>query len=299
MAVTTGTYMNLTPTSPHYKRSLVLLAPLGVNPGAPFTDVVGDREVYDTMLAAMQKFRGQVYCLEGNLSLSDLSADGRHVQAVDTESWHLLTLNEQGAIAACGRLVLHREDVGFDDLLVAHTALAHCERWGRLLRWAVEERMLAARRRGIRFAEIGGWAVSRALRCSTEAVRMLVAGFALGLALGGVAGISTANAGNHSAAILRRIGGESLMAGETPIPKFYEPQYRRDLEILYLDSFHPNPRYEAPIQECREALEAVTVISSGQGVRGVAAYAQEFPSTFLAAPSTKPAFVANFLSHPA
>ncbi len=288
--------MNLTPTSPHYKRSLLLLAPREANPGAPFTDVVGDREVYDTMLSAMQKFRGQVYHSEGNLSLSDLSADGRHIQAVDTASWHLLTLDEQGTIAACGRMILHHEDASFEELLVAHCALAHSERWGRPLRWAIKERMLEARRRGIRFVEIGGWAVSRALRCSTEAVRMLVAGFALGQVLGGVAGISTANAGNHSAAILRRIGGESLISGEILIPKFYEPQYRRELEILYLDSSQPNPRYEDAIRECRRALETVTVISSGQGV---AACAQKVPSTLLTGPSTKSVFIANFLSHPA
>jgi hypothetical protein len=253
--------MNLTPRSAHYNRFLVLLAPMGEHPPS-FVDVTGNRNIYDRELAAMQKFRGQVYLSEGNLTPSDLSADGRHVQAIDLKSWHLLTLDEHGSVAACGRLVLPRPDASFDELVVSHSSLAHSQEWGYLLRRAVEEQMQATRQRGMRFVELGGWAVARELRCSSEAVRLVVAGYALAQILGAVVGITTADAENQSSSILSRFGGVPLAAGNTPFPTFYEEQYHRKLKILCLDSARLNPRYEAHIQDCRSALETVAVISS-------------------------------------
>jgi hypothetical protein len=254
--------MDLSPRSFDCNRSLILLAPFGVRPTPRFVDLVGDRRIFDNVLAAMQRFRGEVYVSEGHLSPSELSFGGRHIHAADSKSWHLLTLDEHGSVAACGRLVLHPHDAGFPDLLVSHSALAHSERWGCHLRRVVEGQIQSTRVRGIQFAELGGWAVARQLRCTTEAVRLVLAGYALGQILGGVAGLSTANTENHSSSILRRIGGIPLATDETPFPPFYEPQYRRKLEILRLDSFRPNPRYETWIQECRAALERVTVICS-------------------------------------
>jgi Acetyltransferase (GNAT) domain len=288
--------MNLTPQSAHHNRSLVLLAPMGEHPTC-FTDVIGDRNVYDSVLAAMQRFRGQVYMSEGNFGPSELSPDGRHVQAVDAKSWHLLTLEEHGAVAACGRLVLHRPDANFDELVVSHSSLAHSQEWGYLLRRVVEEQMQATRRRGMRFAELGGWAVSRELRCSTEAVRLVLAGYALGQILGGVAGISTADAENQSSSILTRIGGVPLAAGDTPFPNFYETQYQRKLKVLYLDSSRPNPRYETHIGECLAALKMVTVISSVP-----ATHARQQTSAHLARnvfTHTVLGTVTKFSSHPA
>jgi hypothetical protein len=244
-----------------HNRALILVAPFGVEPNF-FGDVIGSRRVYDAALGEMQRFRGQVYVSEGNLSSADLSPDGRHVQAADSKSWHLLTLDEQGSVGACGRILVHRSNASFRELLVSHCALARCEGWGYLLQRAVEEQIQSTRQQGMQFAEIGGWAVDRSLRCTTEALRLLMAGYALGQLLGGVIGITTANTGHHSSSILRRIGGVPLTTGNIPFPKFYEPQYRAEIEILCLDSFRMNPHFQQYMRECVTALETATVISS-------------------------------------
>jgi hypothetical protein len=258
--------MRLSPGSSSRGRALLLLAPFGKETTS-FVDVIGDREVHGSVLAEMQRFRGQVYVEEGNLDPSDLTADGRHLQPADQESWHLLTLDENGAVAACGRVLIHRPGAPFSDLLVSHTALAHSDGWGYLLQQAVEEQAQFTRLQGMHFAEIGGWAVARHLRCTTEAVRLVLAGFALGQLLGGVAGISTADAENHSSSILRRIGGTPLSVGEITFPAFYEPQYRRKLEILCMDSFFLNPPFDRHVRDCLAELEAATVISSVSALR--------------------------------
>jgi hypothetical protein len=211
----------------------------------------------------MQRFRAHVYLSEGNLTPEDLTPDGRHFQPVDYNSWHLLTINEHGSVAACGRLGFHAPEAGFFDLLVSHCALAHSKRWGAALRAAVEEEMRSAWQEGKQFGELGGWAVVRDLRCSTEAIRMLLTGYALSQAVGGARGISTVDVCNHSSSILRRIGGAPLRNGQTELPSFYEPQYRRDLEVLRFDSSRPNQRYAEHIQQCRQALETVPVVGSG------------------------------------
>lgn len=259
-------------------RALILLAPFGVDPDS-FVDVIGGRQIYDSVLGEMQRFRGRVYVNEGNLEASELSADGRHTQAADPRSWHLLTINEEGSVAACSRILIHSHNVAFRDLVLSHCALAQSECWGYLLRRAVEEQIQSSRQRGMRFAEIGGWAVDRELRCTTEAVRMVMAGYALGQLLGGVAAVSTVNMQHHSSSILRRIGGMPLSAGEVPFPSFYEPQYRAELEILCLNSFQPNPVFQRYIREGLAALRTATVISS---VRAIKPIRQDFvPDVYL------------------
>jgi hypothetical protein len=230
---------------------------------ARFAHVHPDGQLYENILCEMQKFRGLVYLSEGNLTPEDLTPDGRHFQLADYSSWHLLTIDERGCVAACGRLVFHGAEAGFSELLVSHCALAHSKRWGSALRAAVEDELRSAREEGKQFAELGGWAIARDLRCSTEAVRMVLAGYALGQALGGARGISTVDVCNHSSSILRRIGGSPLSTGETELPSFYEPKYRRDLEVLRFDSSQPSQRYADHIRQCREALESVPVIASG------------------------------------
>jgi hypothetical protein len=258
--------MRLSPGSSSGGRALLLLAPFGKETTS-FVEVIGDREVYGGVLAEMQRFRGQTYVSDGYLEASDLTADGRHLQPADQESWHLLTLDEHGAVAACGRVLIHRPGASFSDLLVSHSALAHSDGWGYLLQQAVEEQAQLTRLQGMHFAEIGGWAVAQNLRCTTEAVRLVLAGFALGQLLGGVAGISTANTGHHSSSILRRIGGTPLSVGEIAFPSFYEPQYRAELEILSMDSFRLNRPYDRYVRDCLAEIETATVISSVPAMR--------------------------------
>lgn len=253
--------MNLTPRSVNLTRRLFLLAPPGRLPFHSH-EIAADADLHADTLARIQRFRGGVYVAEGNLTAAELSCDGRHVQAADSKSWHLFTMNAANEVEACGRVLPHPENASYEDLGVAQSSLAESKEWGPVLREAVERELRAARRRGVWFVEIGGWAVSRRLRCTTEAVRMCLAGFAFCEAIGGTIGLGTANTGHHSAAILRRMGGRPLASAGEPIPRYYEPKYRAELEILRFDSAKPDPRYAAHIGRCAHALSGVTVIAA-------------------------------------
>lgn len=253
--------MNLIPQSGNVMRRLFLLAPPGQVPFR-FREVAADADLHADALARVQQFRGEVYVEEGNLTSENLAFGGRHVQAADDKSWHLFTMNGRNEVEACGRLLPHPENVDYGDLSVAHSSLAESKEWGPVLREAVEEEIHIARRRGVRFVEFGGWAVSRRLRCTTEAVRMCVAWYALCQAIGGTIGLGTANTGHHSSAILRRMGGRPLAKAGEPIPRYYEPRYHAELEILRFDSAEPNPRYAAQIERCVHALGTVTVVTA-------------------------------------
>jgi hypothetical protein len=242
----------------------MLLAPRGECPAAEFDDVRGEAQLYENILARVQRFRGSVYTAEGNLVPTDLSPDGRHQQPGDGRSWHLLTVDRADSIMACARLLFHEPGAAFSELMVSHCALARSKTWRRMFREAVEALMSAARRRGMRFAELGGWAIARDFRCTTEAARMVLAGYALGEKLGGVLGISTVNLDHGSASILRRMGGECLMSDSGPFPPFFEPQYRANLEILCFDSSRASVPYDSYVSDCRTALQAVMVTASGQ-----------------------------------
>jgi hypothetical protein len=250
--------MNLLPGS-YRSRPLIVLAPRGSDL-TPFADAAVNKYLYDEALAGVQRFRGGVYLGEGNLTSSNLSPDGRHIQAADHKSWHLLTLDQTGEVQACGRVFIHEDGVCFDDLTASHSALARSEVWGQPLRRSVESEIRIARRRGFRFGELGGWAVARGMRCTTEAVRLVLACYAFGQLLGGVMGIGTVGIRHHSSSILRRLGGRPLTMHGTELPNYYEPLYRSELEILRFDSSTPNPRYAWSIEQCRAWFRQVPVI---------------------------------------
>ncbi len=250
--------MNLLPTS-RDSRPFILLAPSRAYP-RPFVDMHGDQRLYDQVLAEVQRFRGGVYVSEGNLRPGDLTVEGLHVQPADHKSWHLVSLDSSNSVAACGRIVFHESNAQFPDLLLSRSALAHSNRWGSLLRQAVEAEIHLAKRRQILFAELGGWAVARQLRCTSEAVRLVLAGYALGRLLGGALGVSTVNLQHHSASILRRIGGLPFLAEGIEMPSFYEPAYRAELELLRFDAHQPHPHFESYIERSRMALAKIMVI---------------------------------------
>lgn len=254
--------MNLSPRAGNLTRRLFLLAPPG-EPPFHFREIAADAALHADALARIQQFRGEVYVEEGNLTSEDLAPNGRHVQDADAKSWHLFSMNVgNNEVEACGRVLPHPHNVDYEDLGVAHSSLAESEEWGPVLREAVEGEIRTARRRGVQFVEFGGWAVSRRLRCTTEAVRMCVAWYAFCETIGGTIGLGTANTSHHSAAILRRMGGRPLAKAGQPIPRFYEPRYRAELEILRFDSAEPNPRYAAQIEQCIHALSTVTMITA-------------------------------------
>ena len=245
---------------------LVLLSPdRGQTTSFPESNV--DASLHERLLADAQRLRGRIYLKDGAIQASQLSSDGRHVQSADANSWHLLKLDEQGRVAACTRYLSHSNTVSFSELNVSTSPIAQSEDWGAAFRNAVDAELALARKRRFSYAEVGGWVTSEALRCTTEAVRMVLTAYGLAALLGGTLGVSTVTTRHRSSSILRRIGLGSLWAGKTELPPYFDPHYNCEMEILRFDSERPNPRYQSWIDDCRTYLETAPVICAKAGDR--------------------------------
>src|SRR6202451_4193484 len=128
------------------------------------------------------------------------------------------------------------------------------------MREAVEAELDCARRRGVWYVELGGWAVCESLRCTTEAIRTLLTVYALSQVRGGAVGLSSATTRHHSSSILRRIGGRPLKAKGVEVSPYYDAQYACEMELLSFDSESPNQRYAGWIRDCREVLHQLPVV---------------------------------------
>jgi hypothetical protein len=244
-------------------RKLLLLAPAGSAGLRRFQHVQEDRGRFEERLSETQRLRGGVYLRIGAIDAGQLTASGCHKTAMDDESWHLLVLNEANEVSGCLRYCERSNDIGFSQLSLSHSSLALCPRWGSLLRSAVENELLLARNLKLPYVEVGGWALLESLHGTREALRMALVIYALARKLGGAMGITTANNGNCSASILRRIGGHSLEHANGHVPAYYDAQYNRDIEILRFQSWAPNPRYASCIHEIENELQTLPVLTVG------------------------------------
>ncbi len=254
--------MNLIPSSLSLShQQLILLAPYGARIPERFRNVEIKPQRYGSILVDMQKLRGRIYLEDGAIGLDQLDSNGRHRSPADTESWHLLTLDDRGTVSGCVRYHEHRNTVSFQDLGLRHCALADCRRWGVKLKAAVESELEAARRQAISYVEVGGWALAKERRCTGEALRTALATYGLAKILGGCVGIATATVRNSSASILRRIGGGALEVGGEQLPGYYDPQYKCQMEIVRFTSSSPNPKYWRWIDQIAATLVNVPVLS--------------------------------------
>jgi hypothetical protein len=204
--------------------------------------------------------RGRIYLADGAVRASHLTADGRHVQGSDYDSWHLLVVNGNGEVQGCARYRHLTGNVGFGDLGVRESWLARCRQWGPRLRAAVESEIVRAKCHGMAFAEVGGWALVPEKRGTIEALRIAMASYSLAQTLGGCVGITTATERHHSRSILRRIGGRSLEAGGTQLPTYYDPQYRCQMEVLRFDSRAPSALCKTWVDQLSRQLAEVPVM---------------------------------------
>src|SRR6185369_4740059 len=149
--------MKLVPSSLAFSHQrLILLAPYASHVPARFRNARVDPRWYGSTMVDMQKMRGRIYLEEGAIGRHQLDSNGRHRSAADTESWHLLTLNEHGSVSGCVRYREHLNSVSFHELGVKNTALAECGQWGTKFRAAIESDLAIARRRKVSFVEVGG-----------------------------------------------------------------------------------------------------------------------------------------------
>ena len=266
-------------------RRLVLLAPADTSVPKHFMNVTVDPVRHDRMVGEMQRLRGEIYLQDGAVGRHQLTEDGRHHTPEDERSWHLLMLDRQRQVSSCAWYMEHDETARFEHLRVRNSPLAQAEGWSDTLWRAVESELERARREGLRYAEVGGWAVAKKSRCTSEGLLLALAAYSLGRTLGGALGLTTATVRHSSSAILRRLGGSLLELGGSTVPPYFDPRYNCQMELLRFDSRRPNAKYGGLIELLGTKLANVTVISterhaSAGEMRGVLAAAG--PSQFAA-----------------
>jgi hypothetical protein len=214
---------------------------------------------YESLLAEMQRLRGSIYLGDGAIWSKDLTADGRHVLKVDEQSWHILKVDDTGAITGCLRFFEERP-TNVNDLWICNSAIAKCPVWGARFLRAVEREVVLARKRGMVFGEVGGWAVAVERRWTPDPLRMVLAACGLLRLLGGCIGLATATLRHGSATILRRMGLSPLMIDGMVLPSYYDAQYGCQMEALRFDSEAPNPKYGGMISEMCAEIESTAII---------------------------------------
>jgi hypothetical protein len=225
-----------------------------------FRNVEADSRRYDELFAAMQRFRGGIYQADGAIPASALTSDGRHKVAIDDESWHVLSLDGQGQIVACLRYLDESHADSFHHLWVKQAAISRCPSQGPKFRGAVENHLHCARRQGIGFGEVGGWAVAEDHRWTMEPLRIILATYGLLELLGSCAGLATATFRHSSATILQRIGLTSIMAGGEEMAPYYDPSYRCQMQVLQFDSRNPAEKYRPMVRELAGMLTMAPVV---------------------------------------
>ena len=84
-------------------QQLIVLAPQGSHIPSRFRNVVVDPQRHADILADMQRMRGRIYLDDGAVARWKLDTDHRHSTPADHESWHLVTLDDQGSVSGCVR----------------------------------------------------------------------------------------------------------------------------------------------------------------------------------------------------
>ncbi len=252
--------MNLVPCSASIQAHTIVLAPGDAYIPNTFSRTVRNHTRHANVLSELQKLRGKVYLEDGAIGRSELTSDGRFIQAIDDHAWHLVRINENGDVCGCARYMAYPSDLSFSDTGVSKSPLSRSREWAGSLKSALDSEISLARRLRVDYVEVGGWALAPELRCTSEGLRIALGTFSLARLLGGCIGVTTATQRHCSASILKRIGGQPLMAQGVEIPSYFDPRFDCEMEIIRFDSSRPNPRFERWIEELKGYLSTVPVI---------------------------------------
>jgi hypothetical protein len=245
------------------EQRLVLIAPPQASCFDRFKNVINDTGRNRRRIHEMQTLRGSIYLEEENVRRSDLTTDGRHQTVEDDKSWHLLMTDERGRVRSCALYLLHEKARSIQDLRLRHCPLLKRTESRTRVTIAVESEIARAQSASLRFAEVGGWAISRDRRGTPEGLMMALATYGLSRMLGGCIGITTANVAHSCSSILRRLGGAYLQCDGAPIPSYFDPRYNTAIDLLRFDSRAPNPKYAALVDIIIEKLANVLVVGHG------------------------------------
>jgi hypothetical protein len=244
------------------EQQLLLVAPLQVSNFDAFNNVTNDTARNRQLIREMQRLRGSIYLDEGNVKRHGLTSDGRHQTAEDDKSWHLLMTDATGRVRSCALYLEHENPSSVRDLRLKNCPLVKRAESRDKVTFAVESAMAEARGAGLRFAELGGWAISKERRGSPEGLMMALATYGLSRMLGGAIGITTANVAHSCSSILRRLGGSYLEFEGTAIPSYFDPKYETEIDLLRFDSRCPSPKYEELIEVVMRKLGHVSVVGN-------------------------------------
>jgi hypothetical protein len=182
----------------------------------------------------------------------------------DDDSWHFVRLGNDGNIRGCARVMVHTRHTSFAEMRVASSALARHPEWGRSLRLAVESDLAMARERGMTVVEPGGWVLDETLHGTSEGISIALSTLAWGQLVGNCLGYVTATVRHRSASMLRRLGAESLYAGDDEIPSYYDDRYGCDMELLRIQTPAAYSRFENRISCLQNFLSGVPVLQSAE-----------------------------------
>ena len=197
---------------------LVLLAPPNASAHQHFRCVDVEPDLHAHLMGKVQALRGSVYLEDGAITRQQLSPGGLHRTPEDERSWHLVTMNEAHQPSACVWYFEHENTVSIEHLRVRNCAMAEDATLRNRFRAAINSELARARRDGLRYAEVGGWAVTRDSRCTSEGLVLALAAYSLGRIAGGALGLTTATVRHASSSILRRLGGRHLEADGVVVP---------------------------------------------------------------------------------
>jgi hypothetical protein len=243
------------------EQRLVLLAPPQGSLPPVFNNVTVDADRRHQLIREMQRLRGQIYLRDGALQPQQLSPDGLHQTPEDEKSWHLLMLNKDSRVTACAWYLEHDNTTTIQKLRLRNCPLGRLEGWRDKLKHAVESEIARARSERLRYAEVGGWAVAKESRCTSEGLMLALAAYSLGRTLGGALGITTATVRHSSSTILRRLGGSHLELDGMAVPPYYDPKYDCEMELLRFDSRRPSAKYASLIEMLKGKLSNVAVFT--------------------------------------
>lgn len=237
-----------------------VLAPVSASVPGVFRNRWHDSEIYDQILADVQKMRGRIALSEGAIHEGDLDQDGRHHMVGDEKSWHLIRMGANGEVLGCARILVHSPSARFPALRLATSSLAKDPSWSRQLRWTVESDIAVARRKNWTLLEPGGWVLDERLRGSSEATTIALSAIAWSQLMGECLAYITATVKHGSCSMMRRLGGESVRFGGNEIPRYYEPDYQSEMELLKLQTRTLNPKFDSMLAPLRHSLAAATVL---------------------------------------
>jgi hypothetical protein len=251
--------------------SFMILAPADVVLPAAFRQVQQDQRAYHQLLCNMQQLRGRIALEEGAVRKKDLGPGNRHVMAGDEDSWHLIRTDHSGNAIGCARILVHSKNASFGSLRVSRTPLAKSPEWESQVRSAVEQDIKVARNSEMTVVEPGGWVIEEKSRGGADAVAIALSAFAWSQLIGGCLAYVTATVKHRSCAILRRLGGSPLKFQGLELPRYYDPEYECEMEILKFETRSLNSRFESSMAPLRVLLAQSPVVQAERALVELAA----------------------------